>query len=94
MVESQSRRGRQGRPDYENQDVNGIGRREVLARPPRVERAGGGYHLTGRGNARLAIARENRDPEPSDELLSELVARFRARLHGFVLLDTDDHLLV
>ena len=32
-----------------------------MGRPLRIERAGGWYHVTGRGNERKAIFRDNRD---------------------------------
>src|SRR5450756_3004686 len=65
-----------------------------MSRPLRIERAGGWYHLTGRGNERRAIYRENRDRQHFCELLAEMVARFRLRLHAFVLMDNHYHLIV
>jgi len=65
-----------------------------MARPLRIERAGGWYHLTSRGNERRAIYRDNRDRAHFCELLGEMVARFRVRLHGFVLMDNHYHLIV
>jgi hypothetical protein len=58
-----------------------------------TRRAGGWYHLTSRGNERRAIDRDNRDRAHFCELLGEMVARFRVRLHGFVLMDNHDHLI-
>ena len=65
-----------------------------MSRPLRIERAGGWYHLTGRGNERRAIYRDNRDRQHFCELLAEMVARFRLRLHAFVLMDNHYHLIV
>lgn len=47
-----------------------------MSGPLRIERAGGWYHLTSRGNDRRAIDRDNRDRAPFCELLGEMVARF------------------
>ena len=65
-----------------------------MARPLRIERAGGWYHVTGRGNERRAIYRDNRDRRHFCELLAEMVARYRVRLHVFVLMDNHYYLLV
>jgi REP-associated tyrosine transposase len=65
-----------------------------VARPLRIERAGGWYHLTARGNERRPIFRDNRDRGHFCNLLAEVVARFGVRLHAFVLMDNHYHLLV
>jgi putative transposase len=65
-----------------------------MSRPLRIEHAGGWYHLTARGNERRPIFRDNRDRAHFCDLLGELVARFRVRLHAFVLMDNHYHLLV
>ena len=65
-----------------------------MARPLRIERAGGWYHVTGRGNERRAIYRDNRDREHFCGLLAEMAGRFRVRLHAFVLMDNHYHLMV
>ncbi len=65
-----------------------------MARPLRIERAGGWYHLTSRGNDRKAIFRQDADRRHFLELLAELVARFRVRLHSYVLMDNHYHLLL
>jgi REP element-mobilizing transposase RayT len=64
-----------------------------MARPLRVEKAGGWYHLTARGNERRAIFRDDRDREHFLELLAELVSQFRVHLHAYVLMDNHYHLL-
>jgi len=48
-----------------------------MARPLRIERAGGWYHVTGRGNERRPIFRDNRDRQHFCELLAEWVSRFQ-----------------
>ena len=65
-----------------------------MSRPLRIERAGGWYHLTSRGNERRAIFRDDRDRVHFCALLGEMVSRFRVRLHAFVLMDNHYHLIV
>src|SRR5919109_4681287 len=63
-----------------------------MSRPLRIEwRAGGWYHLTARGNERRPIFLDNRDRAHFCELLSQIVERFRVRLHAFVLMDNHYH---
>ena len=63
-----------------------------MARPLRIDQAGGWYHLTSRGNERGRIFRDDRDRAHFQELLGELVARFRWRIHSHVLMDNHYHL--
>jgi REP element-mobilizing transposase RayT len=65
-----------------------------MARPLRIQRAGGRYHVTARGNERRAIFRDARDRRHFLELLRELPERFGTRLHGWVLMDNHFHLLL
>ncbi|HNQ88253.1 MAG TPA: transposase [Verrucomicrobiota bacterium] len=65
-----------------------------MARPLRIERAGGWYHVSARGNERRAIYRDDRDRRHFLEVLAEMVLRYRVRLHGFVLMDNHYHLLL
>ncbi len=65
-----------------------------MARPLRMEVAGGWYHVTARGNERKAIFRDDADRRRFVELLAEWVARFGVRLHAWVLMDNHYHLLV
>lgn len=65
-----------------------------MARPLRIERAGGWFHVTARGNERRDIYRDHRDRQHFCELLAEMVARFRVRLHAFVLMDNHYHLIL
>jgi REP element-mobilizing transposase RayT len=65
-----------------------------MARPLRLERAGGWYHLTARGNERQAIYRDERDRRHFCELLAEMTDRFRVVLHAYVLMENHYHLLV
>jgi len=65
-----------------------------MARSIRIERAGGWYHLTARGNERRAIYRDPRDRQHFCDLLAEMVRQFDVVLHAFVLMDNHYHLLV
>ena len=51
-----------------------------MARPIRIERAGGWYHLTARGNERRAIYRDHRDRQHFGELLVRLEAPVSRRI--------------
>jgi len=65
-----------------------------MARPLRIERAGGWYHITARGNERRSVYRDDRDRRHFCELLEEMVSRFQVRLHCFVLMENHYHLVV
>jgi len=65
-----------------------------MARPLRVERPGGRYHVTARGNERKAVFRGDSDRLHFLGLLSELGERFGLRVHAYVLMDNHFHLLV
>jgi REP element-mobilizing transposase RayT len=65
-----------------------------MSRPLRIERAGGWYHLTARGNERRPIFRDGGDRAHFCELLGQMVGQFRVGLHAFVLMDNHYHLIV
>ena len=65
-----------------------------MARPVRIELAGGWYHVVARGNERRRIFADDKDRRRFVELLSDWVARFGLRLHAYVLMDNHYHLLV
>ena len=65
-----------------------------MARPLRMERPGGRYHVTARGNERKSIFRADADRAHFLELLGELRERFGLRVHAYVLMDNHFHLLV
>jgi REP element-mobilizing transposase RayT len=65
-----------------------------MARPLRIERPGGRYHVTARGNERKAVFRNDTDRFHFLELLSEATERFGIRIHGYVLMDNHFHLLL
>ena len=65
-----------------------------MARPLRIQIEGGRYHVTGRGNERKPIFRDDRDRKMFLEVLGELPERFGTRLHAYVLMDNHFHLLL
>jgi REP element-mobilizing transposase RayT len=65
-----------------------------VARPLRIEIQGGRYHVTGRGNERKAVFRDDRDRSRFLEVLEELPERFGTRLHAYVLMDNHFHLVL
>lgn len=65
-----------------------------MARPLRIERPGGRYHITTRGNERKSIYRDDHDREHFVGLLAEVAERHRLKVHCFVLMDNHFHLLV
>jgi REP element-mobilizing transposase RayT len=65
-----------------------------MARALRIQRPGGRYHVTARGNERKAIYRDDSDRAHFLELLGELTERFGLRVHAYVLMDNHFHLLV
>ncbi len=46
-----------------------------MARPLRIQRPNGRYHITARGNERKAIYRDQRDREHFLELLAEMTGK-------------------
>ena len=65
-----------------------------MARPLRIEIAGGRYHVTSRGNERRPIFRDERDRCHFLELLEQWPPRFGVRLHAYVLMDNHYHLVL
>ena len=65
-----------------------------MSRPLRFDRADGWYHVTARGIERRALFGDRRDHEHFLELLSEVVARFRVKIHAYVLMGNHYHLIV
>ncbi|HVV71331.1 MAG TPA: hypothetical protein VHI52_07510, partial [Verrucomicrobiae bacterium] len=57
----------------------------LMARVLRIQRPGGRYHVTARGNERKDIFRDAPDHFHFLELLSQLGERYGARVHAFVL---------
>ena len=65
-----------------------------MARALRIERYSGRYHVTARGNERKDIFRDDTDRFHFLELLADAVGRFGVRIHAYVLMDKQYHLLV
>ncbi len=65
-----------------------------MARALRIERPGGRYHATARGNERKNIFRTEQDRFHFLGLLAELGERFGTRVHAYVLTENHFHLLL
>ena len=65
-----------------------------MARPLRIDLAGGWYHVTARGIERRAIFRDDCDRAHFLELLEAAVTRFGIVVHAYVLMDNHYHLVV
>ena len=65
-----------------------------MARSPRIHIPGAWYHVTALGNERRAIFRTQGDYTHMLLILEETVARFRLRLHGYVLMENHYHLIL
>jgi REP element-mobilizing transposase RayT len=60
----------------------------------RIERPGGRYHVSARGNERKAIYRVDGDRAHFLELLAQATEQFGIRVHAYVLMDNHYHLLI
>jgi len=65
-----------------------------MARPLRIQRVGGWYHVTARGNERREIFLDDPDRRHFLQLLERMADMFALRLHAFVLMSNHYHLLV
>ncbi|MGH7960655.1 MAG: transposase, partial [Candidatus Binatia bacterium] len=65
-----------------------------MARPLRVEFAGGVYHVTARGNSRQDIFADDDDRQGFLTLLSHTIERFGWRCHAYCLMSNHYHLLI
>jgi REP-associated tyrosine transposase len=65
-----------------------------MARALRIERPGGRYHASARGNERKPIFRDDADRFHFLALLADLGPRFGTRVHAYVLMDNHFHLLL
>ena len=57
----------------------------MVVRPPRIEHAGGVFHVVARGNERAAVFRGDRDRERFLEILSRVAERYRWRMLAYCL---------
>jgi REP element-mobilizing transposase RayT len=65
-----------------------------MSRPLRIEFPGAVYHVTGRGNARQRIYRDDEDREQFLSILSHVVDRYDWLCHAYCLMDNHYHLLI
>jgi putative transposase len=65
-----------------------------MARPLRVEFPGGLYHVTARGNGRLAVFIDDSDRERFLAVLASVVARYHVLCHAYCLMGNHYHLLL
>jgi REP element-mobilizing transposase RayT len=65
-----------------------------MARPPRIQIAGGFFHITTRGNRRQRIFENRLDPALFVHLVARNVRRLDWRCHSFCLMPNHYHLVV
>jgi len=65
-----------------------------MARPLRIEVAGGFYHVVSHGNGRLWLFRNDGNRRQFLKLLGACVSKYNVVIHVFVLMTTHIHLLV
>jgi REP element-mobilizing transposase RayT len=65
-----------------------------MARPLRVQYPGALYHVTGRGNERKAIFKDDADRREFLQILAQSLDTYGVILHSFVLMQNHWHLLV
>src|SRR5437762_6446414 len=68
--------------------------RSAMARPLRINLAGGWYHVTARGNERRVIYRDDEDRDHFLNLVAEMVELFQLHVHAYVLMPNHYHLLL
>jgi len=67
---------------------------QTMARPLRLEFPGAIYHVTSRGNARLAIYKDDQDRHSFLSILGEVVDRYHWLCHACCLMNNHYHLIV
>jgi len=65
-----------------------------MARPLRLQFAGGIYHVTARGNDRRPIFEDDDDRASCLIVLASIVTRYHVRCHAYCLMDNHYHLLL
>lgn len=65
-----------------------------MARPLRLELAGGLYHITSRGDRREVIYDDDEDREKWLEILGNVCRRFNWRSHAYCLMDNHYHVVI
>jgi REP element-mobilizing transposase RayT len=65
-----------------------------MARPLRIELAGGLYHVTSRGNRRESVYESDADRQQWLLLLGRVCERFNWRCHAYCLMDNHYHIVI
>lgn len=65
-----------------------------MSRPLRLQYPGAVYHVTARGNARQAIARDDRDRQQFVATVATMVEQYQVVCHAWVLMNNHYHLLL
>jgi len=65
-----------------------------MARPLRIEFPGAFYHVTGRGNARMAVVEDDTDRQGFVDLVASMIERYDWRCYAYCLMDNHYHLLI
>jgi putative transposase len=65
-----------------------------MARPLRIEYAGGRYHVINRGNFRQELFTEQGAAEAFERALSEAAGKFGWRVHAYVVMSNHFHLAI
>lgn len=65
-----------------------------MARPLRLELAGGLYHVTSRGDRREDIYTDDDDREKWLEILGNVCSRYNWRCHAYCLMDNHYHIII
>jgi REP element-mobilizing transposase RayT len=65
-----------------------------MARPLRIEYSGAIYHITSRGNARLAIYEDDEDRRFFIKILGDVIDRYNWICYAYCLMDNHYHLLI
>ena len=67
---------------------------EPMARPLRIEIAGGWFHVTSRGNERRPIFRDDRDRLALLDRIGRMVREYRVCIHAYVFMHNHFHLFL
>jgi putative transposase len=65
-----------------------------MARPLRIEYPGAFYHITSRGNDKMAVFKDNQDRELFLKILAQVNKRYHWFCHAYCLMDNHYHLLI
>jgi REP element-mobilizing transposase RayT len=65
-----------------------------MARPLRIQMAGGRYHLTARGNERKLTFKDDQNRAHFLDFVAELPERYGARIHAYVVMPNHFHAIM